>query len=125
MVRSLGPLIALLPLSLLPPGLEPALGQPATPAHNSHSSLPLSRDQPIETADARLRRAGWQPAGDPGLQAFERQLARNGLSSLSGCSGTGAGYCRYDYRRGNRRLAVVTATGDDGRGRVLRWFETP
>ena len=116
MVRPLGPLITLLTLTALPPGLRPAPAEPA---------LPLSRDQPIETADARLRSAGWQPAGEPGLQPFERQLAGNDLSSLSGCSGTGAGFCRYDYRRGKRQLAVVTSAGSDGRGRVLRWFETP
>jgi len=87
--------------------------------------LRLKPNQSIDAADAQLKAQGWQPAGDPGLQPFERELSGNRLTSLSGCSGTGAGFCRYDYRRGRQRLEVITVAGPDGSGLVQRWSETP
>jgi len=66
----------------------------------------------------------WLTLGSEGA-AFERELAGNRLTSLSGCSGTGAGFCRYDYRRGGQRLEVITVAGPDGNGLVLRWSEAP
>ena len=87
--------------------------------------LQLKPNQPILSADAQLKAQGWEPAGDPALQEFERDLAGNRLLSLSGCSGTGAGFCRYDYRRGNQWLEVITVAGPDGHGLVQRWNEAP
>jgi hypothetical protein len=87
--------------------------------------MPLKPNQAITSADQQLKAQGWRPAGDPGLQPFERELAGNQLASLSGCSGTGAGFCRYDYRRGRQRLEVITVAGPDGTGLVQRWLEAP
>lgn len=87
--------------------------------------LQLRANQSIDSADAQLKAQGWRPAGAPGLQPFERELAGNRLTSLSGCSGTGAGFCRYDYRRGRQRLEVITVVGPDGQGVVQRWQQAP
>lgn len=89
-------------------------------------ALPLQAQQPIQAADARLRQQGWQPDPEQKPSAFERELAGNALASLAACSGTGQGFCRYDYRRGPQRLLLITvpgaqARGGAGDGRVLRW----
>ena len=81
----------------------------------------LSPRQPIERADQHLRDQGWQPDGDPNLDSFDRELSGNGLASLRSCSGTGAGFCRYDYRRGRQQLEVITVPSADGDGLVHHW----
>jgi len=81
----------------------------------------LQTSQPIEAADGLLRSQGWMPDGDPDLDSFDRELSGNGLSSLRSCSGTGAGFCRYDYRRGRDHLEVITVPSRDGDGLVHHW----
>ena len=83
--------------------------------------LSLSQSLPIERADRTLRDQGWQPDGDPSLDSFDRELSGNGLASLRSCSGTGAGFCRYDYRRGRQQLEVITVPSADGDGLVHHW----
>ena len=92
-------------------------------AGSGRSQVPLQQDEPIRQAHARLQQQGWQPAADGTASALDRDLAGNDLQSLSACSGTGAGFCRYDYRRGELRLELITVPGADGEGRVLRWRE--
>lgn len=81
----------------------------------------LQTNQPIEHADRLLRGQGWQPDGDPQVDSFDRELSGNGLGSLRSCSGTGAGFCRYDYRRGSEQLQVITVPSRDGDGQVHHW----
>ena len=81
----------------------------------------LQASQPIESADSLLRSQGWQPDGDPDIDTFERELSGNSLSSLRSCSGTGAGFCRYDYRRGREQLQIITIPSRDGDGLVQHW----
>lgn len=81
----------------------------------------LALDEPIERLDQRLRQQGWQPDGDPALENFDRELAGNDLASLRSCSGTGAGFCRYDYRRGRQQLNVITVPNHNGDGVVHHW----
>ena len=81
----------------------------------------LQANQPIENADRLLRSQGWQADGDPQLESFDRELSGNGLSSLRSCSGTGAGFCRYEYRRGREQLEVITVPSRDGDGLVHHW----
>jgi hypothetical protein len=93
-------------------------GSQAALSADEPSLLP---QEPIEQADVRLRRQGWRPV--PGLNPdpFERQLAGNRLASLSACSGTGMGFCRYDYKRGGKNLGVVTVPGPKAQGVVQSW----
>ena len=87
--------------------------------------LPLQSRQPIESADRLLRSQGWRPDGEPQIESFDRELSGNGLSSLRSCAGTGAGFCRYDYRRGSAQLQVITVPSRDGDGLVHHWQLTP
>ncbi|MEY2644144.1 MAG: hypothetical protein RLZZ611_793 [Cyanobacteriota bacterium] len=105
---------------LLLPGLVALAGRfslaaPPAPAPQ------ISLRQPIEQADQRLRAQGWQPDGDPALESLDRELSGNSLTALRSCSGTGAGFCRYDYRRGSQQLEVITVPSADGDGLVHHW----
>ncbi|QNI54604.1 hypothetical protein SynBIOSE41_02100 [Synechococcus sp. BIOS-E4-1] len=84
----------------------------------------LQAGQSILVVDQTLTSTGWNPAPVDPARNFEQQLAGNQLSSLASCSGTGVGYCRYDYQRSNKRLVVVTvpASQPDEAGRVARWW---
>ena len=56
---------------------------------------------------------------------METELSGLKLISLSSCSGTGVGFCRYDYRRGQQHLSIVTIPSDPGStsvGLVERWW---
>ena len=70
--------------------------------------LPLSAGQSILEADAVLLASGWRPSPSQQPLALDQKLAGVPLSSLSACSGTGYGFCRFDYRRNGRQLSVVT-----------------
>ncbi len=54
--------------------------------------------------------------GQAGVAALpvERERAGNHLVSLSAFSGTGIGFCRYDYQRGHQVVAVVTVPDVNG-----------
>lgn len=82
----------------------------------------LAMNEPITEVDARFRAAGWVPHPDREPLPIERKLAGNNLASLSACSGTGMGLCRYDYRRGHQQFAVITVPGVKGVGVVQNWF---
>ena len=84
----------------------------------------LQTGQSILVVDQTLISTGWNPAPVDRVRSFEQKLAGNQLSSLASCSGTGVGYCRYDYQRSNKRLVVVTvpARQPDEAGRVARWW---
>jgi hypothetical protein len=101
-----------------------ALTQAVRSGGDAQAELPVVAPQePISQVDARLLADGWvaKPERDP--LPFERRLAQNTLASLSGCSGTGMGFCRYDYQRNNHRFAVVTVPGPFGSGVVHNTFE--
>ena len=70
--------------------------------------------EPVTQVDALLLGEGWRPKPDRQPLPFERELAGNQLASLSSCSGTGMGFCRYDYQRGKQSLMVVTVPGTSG-----------
>ena len=84
----------------------------------------LQAGQSILVVDQTLTSTGWNPAPEGQVQTFEQSLAGNRLSSLASCSGTGVGYCRYDYQRSDKRLVVVTvpASQPNQAGRVARWW---
>lgn len=81
----------------------------------------LRPQEPIERADRLLLRGGWRAEGDPHLESFDRELSGNDLPSLRSCSGTGVGFCRYQYRRGDEHLEVITVPGREGDGLVHHW----
>ena len=92
-----------------------------TPKHEPE----LSDSQTIFEANRHLIANGWRPAPEKTPTPEERRLASVPLESLSTCSATGAGFCRFDYRRDLQRLSVVTVPSEPGRpsvGRVIRWW---
>ena len=100
----------------------------AAPAHNvaktpKHEPK-LSARQTILEANRHLIANGWRPAPEKTPTPEERRLSSVALESLSSCSGTGVGFCRFDYRRDLQRLSVVTVPSEPGRpsvGRVDLW----
>ena len=89
------------------------------------SGAQLSQRLTILQADRYLIADGWKPAPQQTPTAAERDLAGVSLNSLTACSGTGVGYCRYDYERDAQRLSVVTVPSQPGQpsvGRVQRWW---
>ena len=101
----------------------------AAPAHtvakNPKHEPKLSARQTILEANRLLIADGWRPAPEKTPTPEERRLSSVALESLSTCSRTGLGYCRFDYRRDLQRLSVVTVPSDPGRpsvGRVDRWW---
>ena len=85
----------------------------------------LSARQTILEANSHLIADGWRPAPEKTPTPEERHWASVALESLSACSGTGVGFCRFDYRRDLQRLSVVTVPSEPGRpsvGRVERWW---
>ena len=82
----------------------------------------LSAKQTILEANRHLIADGWRPAPETLPTPEARDWASVGLTSLSTCSGTGVGLCRFDYRRGLQRLSVVTVPDDPGCPRVKSWW---
>ena len=105
-------------LSLLLPGLMGGMAF-ARPGPQ------LNARQTILEANRHLIADGWQPAPEKTPTPEERRWSSVSLESLSACSGTGVGFCRFDYRRDLQRLSVVTVPSEPGRpsvGRVDRWW---
>jgi hypothetical protein len=101
-----------------------ALTQAVRSGGDAQAELPVVAPQePINQVDARLLADGWIANPDRDPRPFERQRAHNNLASLSACSGTGMGFCRYDYQRGSQHFAVVTVPGPGGSGIVHNTFE--
>ena len=90
----------------------------------SSASVQLQIGQSIQAADATLLASGWLPQPDQAPQFFEQVFSQSTLPSLSSCSGTGVGFCRYNYFRDAQRLSVVTipAPSPSAAGLVQRWW---
>ena len=85
----------------------------------------LNQRQTILEANRYLIADGWRPAPQQTPSLQERAIASVSLASLSACSGSGVGFCRYDYVREQQTLSVVTVPSDPGKpsvGRVERWW---
>ena len=90
----------------------------------SSSMIQLQIGQSIRAADASLLSSGWLPQPDQSMEGLEQDSSGLALPALSSCSGTGAGFCRYDYARDRQRLYVVTvpSPSSDLSGLVQRWW---
>jgi hypothetical protein len=101
-----------------------SLSQVVRSGVEAQAALPvIAPQEPISQVDDRLLADGWIAKPDRDPLPFERERAHNNLASLSACSGTGMGFCRYDYQRGSQRFAVVTLPDPDGSGVVQNTFE--
>jgi hypothetical protein len=84
----------------------------------------LEVGEAFRAADASLLASGWLPQPDQSIDGLELDSSGPTLSALSSCSGTGVGFCRYDYTRDLRRLSVVTvpSPSSDMSELVQRWW---
>ena len=90
-------------------------------AQTANTAPGLQKQESIERVDATLQRSGWSADGETAIDSLDRELSGNTLASLRSCSGTGVGFCRYQYRRGNQQLNVITVPNSDGDGLVHHW----
>ena len=90
----------------------------------SSTTVQLQVGQSIRAADASLLASGWLPQPDQSIEGPRRDPSGSALPALSACSGTGVGFCRYDYAKDRQRLSVVTvpAASSDLSGLVQRWW---
>ncbi|QNJ06166.1 hypothetical protein SynMEDNS5_01445 [Synechococcus sp. MEDNS5] len=104
------------------------LGGIAATSKADTSRVTLQSGQSIVQANASLTASGWRPAPERPVLNFEKTLSGTDLRALASCSGTGSGFCRYDYQRDGQRLFVVTVA--DGAqpqkaGIVTQWWTEP
>ena len=104
------------------------LGGFAATAKADNTHVVLKSGQSIVQANASLTASGWLPAPQRSALDFEKSLSGTDLQALASCSGTGPGFCRYDYQRDGQRLFVVTVA--DGAqpqkaGIVTPWWTEP
>ena len=108
--------LLLILMSPLCAGVAGAASEP-TPA--------LELRQTILEANRYLIKKGWQPAPKAFPTPEERRWSAVPLSSLSTCSGTGVGFCRFDYQKDQQQLSVITVPSNPGQpsvGHVSQWW---
>lgn len=92
---------------------------------NGAGMVPDINELPINEARDRLIKAGWTPAPRPQpVREVEdpraAALAARGVTEVDSCSGTGLGYCSFDYNGPAGRLSVTTV-GDGEWPTVARY----
>lgn len=76
--------------------------------------VPNIRNQTIDKARRALIEAGWTPVpGDPANAGREADLRKRGVPEVDGCSGTGFGYCSFNYKGPAGKLDVTTIGDSD------------
>jgi hypothetical protein len=92
------------------------IGKLAAEEKTCGGAVPTINDMPITHARKALIAAGWTPANhgvpDDHIDEREQALALLGVTEVESCSGTGFGYCSFDYRKGKAKLGVTTV-GDN------------
>ena len=91
----------------------------------SEPTAALKLRQTILEAHRYLIDEGWQPSPKALPTPEERRWSAVPLSSLSTCSGTGVGFCRFDYQKDQQQLSVITVPSNPGQpsvGNVSRWW---
>ncbi|MGL4310774.1 MAG: hypothetical protein ACRCSU_09820 [Paracoccaceae bacterium] len=84
------------------------------------AAVPFIYGQPIDAARKMLMESGWAPvdqtASGNRISGVAKDLAEMGIVEVDDCSGTGFGFCGYEYRGLSSTLSVVTVgeTASDG-----------
>lgn len=84
------------------------------------AAVPFIYGQPIDAARKMLMESGWAPvdqtASGNRTSGVAKDLAEMGIVEVDDCSGTGFGFCGYEYRGLSSTLSVVTVgeTASDG-----------
>lgn len=77
------------------------------------ATVPFIERLPIDIARDMLAENGWNPVdltnANTRSAGQAQSIAKLGIVEVEDCSGTGFGYCRYDYRNTAGDLSVTTA----------------
>ncbi len=98
--------------------LTPLAG--SEPVCNGTAEVPLIYGKPIDVARKKLADAGWQPVPYSGDRSesmgLDAEIADRGVPEVEVCSGTGFGFCGYNYAGPAGTLGVTTVGefGEDG-----------
>lgn len=93
------------------------LSEPAAQESKCHGKaiVPNIFGMPIDKARTKLAEKGWKPKpGDPSERIdadYASDLVKRGIVEAESCSGTGMGYCGFNYS-GPAGTLSVTTTGD-------------
>jgi len=82
---------------------------------NGRTKVPDLYERGIDAARRVLLSQGWvpeRPADPPGEGDMARDMAAKGLIEAETCSGTGVGYCAWNYRSEEALLHVATVGGE-------------
>lgn len=77
---------------------------------------------PYKTVRAKMIKAGWatyhSKDADTCMEGDERCQGR---PEMEACSGTGAGYCTFLWKR-NGKMVVIQTAGDDAEFDSIEWY---
>lgn len=88
---------------------------PIEPFCNGIAPVPNIYGKDIKSARKLLKNYGWKPENTEADQndSIAKELNSEGITEVDSCSGTGFGFCNFDYQReGGISLNVITM-GDD------------
>lgn len=86
-------------------------------------TVPDIRQVPIILAREMLRNRGWNPVkSDEEPDGRTGELRALGIKEADGCSGTGFGFCGFEYKNGDDHLAITTV-GDSPATPAVLWYE--
>ena len=80
------------------------------------AKVPNINNMPIDKARAALKANGWEPVPSSEQDRTDSRVAelvKLGVIEAEACSGTGLGYCSYNYRGEAGTLSVTTAGDND------------
>lgn len=80
------------------------------------AKVPNINNMPIDKARAALKANGWEPVPSSEQDRTDSRVAdlvKLGVVEAESCSGTGLGYCSYNYRGEAGTLSVTTAGDND------------
>ncbi len=99
-------------IAVTPPALEEKLC-------DGTATVPFIERLPIEIARDFLAEYGWKPVASSETEETEwsrtREFKKRGIVEVEDCSGTGFGFCRFNYSGEAGKLYVTTA-GEYGEG---------
>ena len=79
------------------------------------ATVPNVYGKPFNVARKILIANGWRPIrSSEGSERWfaETELVKRGVIEVESCSGTGVGYCKFNYERPTGVLSVITVGGD-------------
>ncbi len=88
------------------------VGTQSVAAHRQESDtltlLHLKKHQPYSQARPKMLKDGWKPLLSEKGRGFTAELLQAGWVEVSNCSGTGLGFCTFDWKRRNQCARVIT-----------------